>query len=671
MFRALWWKAWRKLWGTVVIFLLLAILSAYFMMRLAGESPADVLYAWNTAILCIIAFAVPFLLFGEFDNRFLISRPLAPSRVWWSFLFIGISLLAANGLAVYGSTTAVIHFLGKPEIYKSLLREKGLIYLCIPLFSYSLSMFLSCGALASGPGRIFLLFVCLPAGILAAFYYDPYDVLYHIFLDNPVPSWFRILILCPALLLGSSVFLTGKHVWRRPAQVMAKGYAVSAALTLVLTAVGIVYLYSKADITLLNTALPAKRPPLRPPPGNIEIAAVSTDGSRLVLIFDPDGSSRWSPQSLITLDLAENHMYSIDRGGYYKVALRGDGATFIYLKGKSSGFPLLVGSNQAILSDFRGREKVFLLDIQYGLWGGLSGTDVAWSTDGSHIGVLNEDFDETGERDFVALYNAAGNLVGKSEFPVLENSWIHPCGWDSESRLYFSKHTFKGEEGFEALWRVSPDNAVPERVSFGPDCNYRFLQISPRGDFILYYHVLADGGKQLWIYSILDGTSRPVSDSPTYFIWSPTWAPTENKLAYLKPEKNAAVDDADEYFASLLLIYDPEQEVRSYFPLEKRLGIEGIVSWSLSGDYILLKGKTFQNIFALSIQTGEIIEMQPVSRAWYLEGHWKTRLKWTVDDRLLWATQNRLMSTEYDGSNPREILRIEDGRFYFDGEGKS
>ena len=44
---------------------------------------------------------------------------------------------------------------------------------------------------------------------------------------------------------------------------------------------------------------------------------------------------------------------------------------------------------------------------------------------------------------------------------------------------------------------------------------------------------------------------------------------------------------------------------------------------------------------------------------------------WIFDDRLIWNTENRLIATDPDGSNPEEIFRIEDGRMYLYGEEQS
>ena len=121
-------------------------------------------------------------------------------------------------------------------------------------------------------------------------------------------------------------------------------------------------------------------------------------------------------------------------------------------------------------------------------------------------------------------------------------------------------------------------------------------------------------------------------------------------------------DDPVEGRPSKLILYEPETGKKESILLESLPEVIRTHSWSLSKEFLLLfSGSMF---YCLSLDTRQFREFAPFVDNWW-------SVQWITDDRLLWTLENKLIVTEYDGSNPREILRAEHGRFYFDGEGKT
>ena len=111
-----------------------------------------------------------------------------------------------------------------------------------------------------------------------------------------------------------------------------------------------------------------------------------------------------------------------------------------------------------------------------------------------------------------------------------------------------------------------------------------------------------------------------------------------------------------------LLLYEPETGKKESISLEGLPERVGTHSWSLSKEFLLLSSGSM--LYCFSLDSGKFREFAPFTAN-------MRSVRWIADDRLLWNLENKLIVTEYDGSNPREILRVEYGRFYFDGEGKS
>jgi hypothetical protein len=73
--------------------------------------------------------------------------------------------------------------------------------------------------------------------------------------------------------------------------------------------------------------------------------------------------------------------------------------------------------------------------------------------------------------------------------------------------------------------------------------------------------------------------------------------------------------------------------------------------------------------YVLSAETRQITKISEIEARPGLRDSWVGHVKWIGEDRLIWKQEaNKIIATDFDGSNPKELFRIEDGKFYLYGE---
>jgi hypothetical protein len=311
------------------------------------------------------------------------------------------------------------------------------------------------------------------------------------------------------------------------------------------------------------------------------------------------------------------------------------------------------------------------------------------SLDGRYVGLVKHPDESGREVGFVAITDSAGNILHKHEFPILEGGNIFSTGWDFEGRFYFIKN-FRKRQTLSTVWRMHSANGAVEEVSFLPGYvqSPDWVNLSPDGKWIKYSrHAQELNQYQEWLCNISSEECRPVSEYPTSFVWSEDYrkiAFVEDIPRRLDAKFGTVPDEAD---LPRLIIYNVETGERSSISFDSAWRVWAS-EWSPSGEHLLLgvekhhdeAGNRIRSghrsgepyIFTLASGRLERAESPTKLREFvFLGSSWSrdsARISWTMDDRLVWALREKLIATEKDGSDPQELFRVRDGKYYLYGE---
>jgi hypothetical protein len=375
----------------------------------------------------------------------------------------------------------------------------------------------------------------------------------------------------------------------------------------------------------------------------------------------------------VAADLSARRAYVIHRGDLQRAMLMDNSKKVVYVKYRKLG-PFFL-SYRIVLSDFEKAEKQELLGSDHtSLW--AYPPWVQESNDGGYVGIVANANELDRKEGYVAIADAAGAILGRYEYPVLEGTSMYPVGWDYESRFYFGKYADKPSER-RTFWHVRPDDVVPQRVSFLDAVLTR--NFSPDGKWMTYYRptdnrLLAEG----WLYNVVKKSAQLASGQTSSFQWSHdsrfiAFAEHEEEPTEVEPDEPAAIESP-----SLLIIYEPKSGERFSVSPHRKSDIY-VYSWSLSDRYLLVgiaelyskdgeiipQQKRHEMPYVFSLETKEFIPVKPPHEAF------RFPVRWIAGDRLLWGANIRMLVSDWDGSNPEEILRYERGRLYAFGKEQS
>ncbi len=698
MFRALLWKEWRELWVLPVVaaplaafsFLVaqperLALRPDMLTRALTSKSllwPNVWMFAFSFWLVMAAAY-IPSHLFsreketGSYD--FLSSRPLDRLRLWCFKLITGITILLSVGAVLY--IVAAVLSLPHAKAAGYTVRQADIVFSSTSLACVVFSFSLLFSALLNR--QILVVAGLLLFFLLALFGYsvDPardfLDVL--LFPSAEVAPFTRTLVLCPPVLLISLATFARKNVQRQTHRYVIGVYLLSAVAAAIPLVVGISQLPPKKAKTKSKTTHVSPMPM-----DSLWIRKVSADGTCVLLIV---GTLRDMRQEnlLVLADLSKQRVSEIDKGIIYvsDISINVAGRKLIYLREKETR--VFSSGKDVIISDFEGVHRTDFPEkdpLLFSLHRWRLAQSGPWSLDGKYIGLGQGFPGENTDQAFVAIYDSDGDLVWKHEFAVLEDPSILPIGWDYESRFCFVKLADKRGLG-PTYWRVWPDKLALEQFSAFSENGHSYVvtpsavAMSPNGRWIISYERFPPkdrNNREIRLQNISNQTKRSLLAEPDSIHWSHDG----KRLAFTEHISTQIIAGVEKNIRRKLIVYEPETDEKLSIPLDRTpgIGLHWSSAWSPSDDYVLL-----MNVERRSTVTNNLRSFESVENPWMLSpvngqinpiaapaGWGGLRLvAWISDDRLLWAVNNRLITTEADGSNPKEILRVEDGKIYING----
>jgi hypothetical protein len=232
---------------------------------------------------------------------------------------------------------------------------------------------------------------------------------------------------------------------------------------------------------------------------------------------------------------------------------------------------------------------------------------------------------------------------------------------------------FKKNSVTKALWRISIDSPEPERLppSVLEEGYHYLLQMSPNGKWIAWRKSFEDlNRKELWIYDVSTDQASLLSTDMYSYVWSADGS----RLACVEATGERVDGDRYERLPTRLVIYDLASGKSKSISLGAYASDDTpmLVSWAHSGERMLFRAGTYERersrmvnkYFLLPLTTGEFIDMPEEVYSWLA-------MRWLSGEKIMWIDKNRIVTTKHDGSDPRELFRIEDGKFYLYGEEQS
>ena len=646
MFRALLWKEWRELWMWPVIsaaYVPLVFLVGYPMNRaLPGEVWGEAFFPW----LLVVGILIPtFLYTGETEahtSQFLLSKPLDRFRLWWWKLLIGLMIMVVASLVVYVTTDALSRLYLKTATFESARTKAVWLCVCFSLFLYGLSSLTSAlfkrRATAIVVSGLFLILM-YSLWFVASYKTGPLMGLREIMSDDMRLSGVRFLTLCPILLFASLAAFARRSLWRQTRKTLVLGYAVAAIALLTPGIAGASYILS--GIRDAQEQREDKQT-------GWSIREVFDDGNR-VLVTSHEG------KRLVSVDLSERSAHVIDSNTDYYKGADSDGDALAYVKRRKGFFPY----SELLVSDFSGKKTKRLFRSKFASF--MNTPNALWSMDGSLIAMTGGGGNRIGDEAFVSIFDRSGTLVGKHTFRSLEGARLYPIGWDAEFRFYFFKEVEKVGQTHTAYWRISRDELVPEGVPFLPGGEISWVQMSPNGRWMMIRSRRSrNENMKMRLVDIASEKEFLVSDNVT----SRRWSRDGKSLIFIEKIENHGSVESQEDVSTRLMIFDFAAREKRIVPVDNPpvRGILSIWSYSSPTDTFWIVTKDEYLIFSSEAkQLGRL----PT------RGSPGTPIHWAKDDRLLWQSGNRLITTRHDGSNAKEVFRIEGDKFYLYGEEQS
>jgi hypothetical protein len=684
MFRALLWKEWRELWILPAAAVPLAAIG-YWLAGIfrSSLSPWDIGF---TLLLCAAAVYIPSHLFAQERelnrSQFLQSMPVDSFRLWWFRIFMGLMVLISVAV-VLATVVGILSFLYSGETGMRGIAET--LAMSIMLFSLSslFSAFMKRQLSAIVCTALLVPFFVMIWGI-RFFSWIPVFRMYSFPKMNNYPV-IVILILPPLLLLASLALFAKGNVWKRTKKHIALAYAPSAVIALVPVAFGFSYLFEDAEKLTWSWN------------DEILVRDISADATRLVLrsggkrLEYPRGhysgrlSSRNRPGPLIHVDLAERRIRTLDieqKDSAHDV--KGE-KVILKRQLRRSIFPDTIA-----LADFEGGwEK----NLHTGRWFDFkdrSNAEAHWSVDGNYISLIKYPSENWKEDGSISILDSDGNILGEQAIPLSEKIDMYWFGWDYDQRFYFSR-TLMSPSPRTICQRFRPDNMIPEEVPFLSGDGYFSGRISPDGSRILIGR--ADELPGEWKYWIYDISHEKAGRLDSETMSESKWSSNGRTLACVyesDPPPGVASAKIQSKRPSVqfynLSLYDVETGERRSVLTEPVPNLN-LLDWSPSGEYLLFKYPAYEHskgnrervntIFKLNVASAEIGLVSeiadPASEYYtYYYRYYNREFEphWISENRLVWSRRwsGKLIATDIDGSNPQEIFRVKDGKFYLYGE---
>ena len=679
MFRALLWKEWRELWILPVA----AVPLAAIICLLAGRyrfSPWDAV----AVLLWAAAAYIPSHLFAQERelNRssFLQSMPMDSFRLWWFRILMGLMVLGSVAI-VLATVVGALYFLYSGET--GLFGTAKTLAMSILLFSLSslFSAFMKRQLSAIVCTALVVPFLGM-AWAIRFYSWIPGFRMYSFPRMNNYPV-IVILILPPLLLLASLALFAKGNVWKRTKKHLALAYAPSAIVALVPVAIGFSYLFKDAEKLAWAWS------------DEVFVRDISTGGTRLVLrsggkhleyprgyysgrLFTKEKAGR-----LTHIDLAERRIRTLDiEQRDYDFDVKGE--KVILSRQLTSGMlPRYLNSailpDEIDLADF---EDGWKRNLYTGRWFDRSSAVAHWSVDGNYVSLIKYPSQNWKEDGSISILDSDGNVLGEQAIPRSEKVEMYWFGWDTDSRFYFSR-TLMGPSPRTICWRFRPDNMSPEEIPFLSGDGYFSGRISPDGRRILIGR--AQEFPEEWKYWIYDISHEKESRLDSKTMSESKWSPNGRTLACVYESDSPPGITSEKVQFNKLSLYDVETgESRSV--LTEAVPNLNLLEWSPSGEYLIFRYPAYEHskrnwgrvntVFkfnVVSAKTGLVSEIAgPVIKNWkYYSREFDPR--WISENRLLWTAKwdGKLFATEPDGSNPQEVFRIKDGKFYLYGEEQS
>ncbi|GAB4342152.1 MAG: hypothetical protein Kow0099_19460 [Candidatus Abyssubacteria bacterium] len=647
MFRVILWKEWRELWLLPAVAAPLASLGVF----LAFIWQEYELTGWEMGFgvwLPVAAVFIPVALFARKEERespgFLPLRPLDRFRLWWMKIAVAIALFALVGGILYVVTLCLDDLLETTRFdVDEGLAFRTLIRLSVMLFCFS--------ALSSGffkkPLTAFM------GSLLISFLFWGFAFLFAlVVLGFDEIRMLDLMPMCPFLLFFSLVAFARDNLFRRTPLRMALGYGASAVIAMSIAAIMIApdlspirtlqvakavsnsYMQTKrmfADwLRASKQRCTEKRKPVYQ---HIRILDASSDGSRLLV--------QVLPASLVLfVDLAQRKTQEIERVDLGYAAFDPIGKTIVYCaweRGFSAHWRIA-------MSDTQGKRRELCEDDE-----GFS--SFMWSPDGKFGAVVRYS-----EPPQIMVFNSDGDLEGKLELPPLErDAEIHPVGWDAHEMFYY-RRLFRKRESFDATsWRMSRKDMKPASAILPPErwSGYdNFSLLSPDGRWLADFDY-QNCNLTIWrlgTEEIIELCSASAEDG---FDWSRDGA----RLAYM--------GTIQEITQVIFLNLHTEESVPCQFqelPGPMPYWLSPGRSWSPSNKYLLLWGG--QMPYAFSVETHELRQFPELAPRDEFDD---SNSHWISGDRLVCVSGRKLLAAEVGGAAWKEIFRIENGEFIFDG----
>ena len=579
--------------------------------------------------------------------HFLFSKPMDKFRLWWWRLFVGLTVVITSALLVYGTVHIMALPYEKTATFGTERTELVWRYTCFGIFIYGLSSLTSTLfrrrviALVTSALILILLFA-----LWAVAYHtlEPIEELREIISDSSHLSGVRYLVLAPLFLFASLIVFARDSLWRQTRKTIIAGYALSAVVLLVPSIIGTVYISSEAKAALNLQE-----------EGNNKgwyISRVFDDGA-LLLAHMFDGQR----VTLVTIDLHAKRAHIIDKGNIYGQKIASEGDAIVYAKTEVQMFP----NTKIILSDLSGKHKTELYRNPAASF--INPSNSKFSLDGNFIGLAKTSREKPGDEAFVAIYDLSGAILGKHTFPALETAKISLIGWDAESRLYFSKEIKKNAKMDRTYWRISIDDFAPEAVRFIPKDVCKWINTSPDGKWFVRTSPRSQWNKKrvLRLTDIDTKEDLLVSENMTSY----GIAQDGRFLVFTEKAEDEAPTETREKEFVRVMVFDLEKREKKALPLEKQPSVSYLLpSWSYSSPADTFGIRADREYFIFSPGKQGLEKVAFLNHKWW-------PVYWEIDGRVLWQVDNKLISTEHDGSNPREIFRLEGRKFFFNGEGQS
>jgi len=664
MFRALLWKEWRELW---VLPAVAAPLAAMSFLLTKGEAQRLTPVVWETGFLMWLVAAATYipthLLAREKDNRtaeFLFSRPTDRFRLWWLKTLVGMAALAAVGVVLYGVIEAFglaytldnsYRFRQTRAIQTSI--NMAFVFFCLASFYAALFK----KQLHAIIGVIVTLLTPGALGIAAVHRYGIADRFVYYYSHDIDKSFLSTLVICPGLLLCSLLLFARGSIWKETKSRLALVYSVSAIAVAVATAAGIAHTFPGLTEKLAVLSSPKI--------ATIQILDMSEDGTRMLVQVNWD-------ELFLSVDTTEKRVSIIGKGRTYARMNPQHDALMFSRHSDLFGRTL---STRLILSDFDGENKRTLLSRN-----GRHRTYLpvaSWSRDGQYMGFADSTDSQWRRRGFATIWGSDGNLVRNEALPLLEDAWISSIGWDNESRFYYWKMVADKGHMRSTFWRIRPGDDAAEELEEFADNNPVRVKMGPNAEWILFHrwNRTTREDHEWRLYNIASEESFALPNKQDWGIWSND----ASRIAWIETEEPDSEEDPN---VSRLVMFDPETRETVSTPIDFPPDSQPF-SWSQSGRYLLFRARRTQPYsedgeqrvkhitisYSYSLETGQFKEIMPkVNEDGFRYRAGYVHSRWLPDDKMLWAVGNRLMATEHDGSNPKEIFRVENGKFYFDGE---